>query len=153
MRSLSVLLVSSVTLLAATGCGRIHLLRDGDYSLAVREVLRDDCNLVNEAKAVSTGTLVTTGHQARFVYQYLDVEMVGSYLSSVEELALDGTAVNVTTRVRGAECLLDTVSLHLKATAEDATHFNGAMSFMLDARQADACVCQLWLTVEGTHAP
>ncbi len=133
-------------LVLTAACGRSHVLDDGAYAFSLAEVLRDDCGLRQDPKVLSTGTLTTTGNLVALDYGYLDIKLKGIYLSKEERMSLDGTAANVSTVVRGNTCLLDTVAMHMETTTSTAaTHFDGAMSFVLDARQSNECVCQMWV--------
>ncbi len=125
------------------GC-RVHDLEDGPYQFTLTQVLRDDCGLAAHPEVASTGTLRTTGNVVALEYGYLDLKLVGTYLTRAEAMTMDGAAVNVSTQVRGHDCLLDAVSMHLDTTTVDATTFTGAMKLVFDARTPDACVCQAW---------
>ncbi len=78
------------------------------------------------------------------------LRLVGIYRDGVEEMTLDGSISNSTSIVRGRECLLDTISLHLDATTIDSSSFGGAMSISYEARQPDECTCRLWFKYEAT---
>ncbi len=131
---------------------RTHTLEDGSYQFTVKEVLRDDCGLATSAPLLSTGVLITTGNQVKMRYGYLDLQLLGIYQVNLEQMVLDATAVNVTTAVRGTQCLLDSVSLHMDTENQTATSFSGSMSFYLDAR-ADTCVCRVWVTYDAKKVP
>lgn len=129
--------------LVGLGCGRVHPLNDGDYTFTVTRVIRDDCGLANDP-ILGVGTLLTTGHQVGLTLTKPEAQLVGTYRKDVEEMVLDGTIANFQTVVRGQECLLDVVTLHLDTVTVDATDFRGTMSITYDARQPDACVCKFW---------
>ena len=131
---------------------RTHTLEDGTYQFTLKDVLRDDCGLAPTGALMSTGVLVTTGNQVKIKYGYLGLQMFGIYQVNVEQMVLDATAVNVTTAVRGNQCLLDSVSLHIDTENQTARSFSGTMSFYLDAR-ADPCVCRVWVTYEAQKVP
>lgn len=132
-------------------CGRTHTLDDGAYAFALAEVLRDDCALSQDPHVMTTGTLITTGNLVALDYGFLDVKLKGIYLSKEERMTLDGTAANIDTTVRGNECLLDTVAIHMETdTSANPTHFSGAMSIAFDARQNTQCVCQMWVKFNAT---
>ncbi len=138
--------------LGAWSCGRNHPLEDGPYQFTLKEVLRDDCDLAHATGVFSTGTLNTTGNIVSLSYGFLGVKLFGTYLSGIEQMTLDGTANNVSTPVRGNECLLDSVAVHLDTVTRSPTRFDGAMSITFDARSPDACVCKFWFNYEATRA-
>ncbi len=128
------------------------MLEDADYQFTLKEVLRDDCGLAATPGLMSTGTLVTTGHQTRMPYGYLGIELVGIYRVGLEEMSLDGSIVNVTTTVRGASCLLDTATIHLETANHTTESFSGEMTVTLEAKlRPETCVCKLWVRYEATQ--
>ena len=131
-------------------CGRVHVLQDGAYALTVTQVLRDDCAL-NGQTVLGDGTLVTAGHSVTMAFTLPEARLAGTYRTSVEEMTLDGTVSNYVTVVRGQECLLDFLTLHLDTVTIDATRFRGTMSIAYYAPQADACVCKYWFDFEATR--
>lgn len=141
-----------VVALSVSSC-RVHLADDGRYAFSLKpsDVLRDDCGLAADSAVVSTGVLRSIGNVVELDYGYLDIKLVGTYLDKLEQMTFDGTAVNVSTQVRGQLCLLDTVAIHLDAKTLDANHFSGAMKIVLDARSPDGCVCQLWFRYEASR--
>lgn len=149
MRLLPLVLISTLGLLGLWSC-RTHLLVDQTYAFTLKEVIRDDCGLATTPGVFTSGTLFTTGNQVRMTYGYLNLELVGIYLVGEDKMSLDGSTGNVMTAVRGQECLLDTVLLHLETTNHTADSFEGEMSFTLDARlRPEACVCKLWVRYEA----
>jgi hypothetical protein len=128
---------------------RLHSLEDGHFALTIDQVLRDDCGLATTARAASGAVLRTMGNTVSMDYGFLETRLVGTYLSAVEEMTLDGTAVNVITTVRGRECQVDTVSTHLKAATVDASSFAGVIKIGLEASTPDECTCQLWFTYQA----
>jgi hypothetical protein len=139
------------TLILLLGCGRAHVLSEGEYTFAVKEVIRDDCGLKDDARLISSGRLLKSGNVVSFAYRFLDLRMQGTYLSQSERFVLDGTSVNVSTRLQGQECLLDTVSAHIDAETIDEKRFAGNMSFAFDAKQPDACKCKYWIAFEAAR--
>ncbi len=131
---------------------RTHTLEDGTYQLTVKDVLRDDCGLAATGALNATAVLVTTGNQVKLKYSYLDLQMYGNYQVNLEQMVLDATGVNLTTAVRGNQCLLDSISLHMDTENQTARSFSGTMSFFFDAR-ADTCVCRVWATYEAQKVP
>lgn len=136
-------------LVLASGC-RQHDLLDGDYAITPTEILRDDCGLQRD-DPVGLGTLDTDGNLVGMTFAQLGLRLVGTYRFSTEEMTLDGTLSNYSVVLRGAECLVDTVNLHLDTQTTSPTSFNGAMSINYDARQNDACVCKYWFKLDATR--
>lgn len=132
-------------------CGRVHQLEDGAYTLATTEVLRDDCGLERQ-QLLSVGTLSTAGHAVSLAFEVPEARLMGTYRTSVEEMTLDGTIANFSTVVRGQECLLDFVTLHVDTVTVDAGAFRGTMSVRYYAPQADACVCKYWYNFEAVRS-
>jgi hypothetical protein len=98
------------------------------------------------------GTLVTTGHQVSLELARPEATLLGTYLSNVEEMVLDGTIANYQTVVRDRECLLDVVALHLTTVTVDASNFRGTMSITYDTRTPDECVCKFWFDFTARRA-
>jgi hypothetical protein len=138
-----------VAVLGLAGCGRTHPLTDGEYVFTVKEVLRDDCGLGDAALVLTPARLVTTGHVVRLDFAPPGTQLIGTYKSRIEEMTLDGTIANFNTIVRGRECLVDAVTLHLDAETTGPSSFKGAMSIAYDARQPDECVCRFWFLYEA----
>lgn len=139
-----------LVVLASMSACRDHLLDDGPYAFSVTEVLRDDCGLATSGTAVvSGGTLRSEGNLVQFSLTQPELRLVGTYLSSVEQMTLDGSISNYSAVLRGRECLLDTVSFHLDTTTLSDTRFEGAMSISYEARQPDECVCRYWFKLAG----
>jgi hypothetical protein len=136
--------------LGLSGC-RVHELEDGSYRLALTQVLRDECGLAQAPDTIGAGVLSTTGNLVGFDYAFLSLKLQGTYLSGVEQLTLDGAAVNIDTLVSGQECLVDQVAMHLDGTAKDATHFSGKAAITYDTRQPDRCVCKFWFLYDATR--
>lgn len=136
--------------LALAGC-RDHLLEDGDYAFSVTEVLRDDCGLAG-TEVLGPATLRTEGNLVSLSLTRPELRLVGTYRSGLEELTVDGNLTNVTAVLRGRECLLDTVTLHLDGRALDPGAFAGAVAISWEARQPDECVCKYWFRYEARRA-
>lgn len=143
--------VITLFLSCVLSCGRIHVLEDGSYTLTVTQVLRDDCAL-NGQTVLGPGTLSTAGDAVGLAFSLPEARLAGTYRTSVEEMTLDGTIANFATLVRGQECLLDFVTLHLDTVTIDSTHFGGTMSITYYAPQADACVCKYWFDFDAARA-
>ncbi|MER2564044.1 MAG: hypothetical protein ABTQ32_25165 [Myxococcaceae bacterium] len=146
------LLLGSVFCLSLTGC-RMHTLQDGAYDFALTEVLRDDCALSMNPAVFTRGTLATAGHVVHLDYQYLAMQLVGTYRYGLEEMTMDATLGNVRTTLRGQECQVDSVAVALDSTTVNAGRFNGTMSFTFNSRSSDACTCRLYFRYAATRAP
>lgn len=135
----------------ASGCGNTHPLRDGVYSFALGEIIRDDCGQAARPDLMAGGTLVTAGHEVRFDYGFYDLKLVGTYLYSVERMRLDGSTANVTTTVGGRSCLLDLVVASLDGEYLDPTHFSGALDVRYEANRPVDCACDTWVRFNATR--
>jgi hypothetical protein len=132
-------------------CGRVHVLEDGSYGFSVRRVLRDDCGLESQI-TLSPAVLSTAGQRVTLDFSSPEARLAGTYRTSIEEMTLDGTIANSSTVVRGQECLLDFVTLHLDTVTVDAARFRGTMSITYYAPQLDACVCKYWFDFDASRA-
>ncbi len=141
-------LLAGVFGLALSGCGRNHTLIDGKYAFATTRVVRDDCALSAQPGIIGTGKLTTTGDRVRIDYSLFDTSLFGAYLADVEKLFADGSAPNVNTTVRGADCLINLVTIHLDAESVDSKNLTGQMSFKYEASRPE-CVCELWESVSA----
>lgn len=142
------MLVVACTLVC--GC-RVHTLLDGNYQFEVTEVLENDCELMSPPAGVqSAGVLRTEGHWVGLRFTEPDLQLVGTYLSGVEALTLDGSLSHFPAQLRGRSCVLDTVTFHLDGTTVDAQTFEGAMAVNYEARQPDECTCRYWFKYRAT---
>jgi hypothetical protein len=139
--------LSAVLLLSAC---RVHTLEDGPYAFVVTEVLRDDCAL-DGTGVIGVATLRTEGNLVTLNLAKPALRLVGTYRFSVEEMTLDGSLSNFSAILRGRECLLDTVNLHVDTATTSPTTFSGSMSINYEARQPDECVCKYWFKFDATR--
>jgi len=131
--------------LMSLGSCRLHTLADGDYSLQVEEVLRDDCGLMNPPSDVQgAARLRTEGNWVSLSFLEPQLRLVGNYLENTEAMALDGSLSNASTVLRGRACMLDVITFHLDATTIDTHSFSGSMAINYVARQPDECTCNFW---------
>ena len=144
------LLLTSLCL-SLTSC-RIHTLQDGAYDFALTEVLRDDCGLSANPAVFTRGTLATAGHVVHLDYQYLSMQLVGTYRYGLEEMTMDATLGNLRTTLRGQECQVDDVAVALESTTVNSGRFTGTMSFTFNSKSSDACTCRLYFRYAATHA-
>jgi hypothetical protein len=143
-----------VTALAVTlgGC-RSHTLEDGEYTFTTTEVLRDDCGAHGAFTVLERGTLVTTGNLVKFAFTSGKPDLQGTYKFQLEELVLDGVVANYRFNLRGQDCLLDTVSLHMETQTVDATRFTGTTRVVFQSLAFPDCNCQYWYGFTATKVP
>jgi hypothetical protein len=134
----------------ALSCGRVHVLEDGPYALTVTRVLRDDCEFASQT-VLGEGDLTTAGDSVTLGFTKPEAKLAGTYRTGVEEMTLDGTIANYATVVRGEECLVDFVTLHLDTVTVDREHFEGTMSISSYSPQHDQCGCKYWFDFEAAR--
>lgn len=115
----------------------------GHYELRATEVFRDDCGLLAAPESLWDGSLLITGQVVRMDFELLEMQLVGRFLASGENFAVDGSVANATAIANGQECLLDQVSVHLEGDTVCATQFSGVLRVRYEARRPDSCVCEL----------
>jgi hypothetical protein len=128
---------------SGAGCLMGHTQREGSYDFIANETVIDDCGLLPDPKAMWDGELLISGDVIRMVYDAFDTRMVGTYLEATERFSADGSASNVTAPVRGKECLLDFVTLHLDASTQSPTRFSGSFQMTYEQDNDPSCVCTL----------
>jgi len=142
--------ISALLLLLLTSGCRIHDLQDGTYTFVSTEILRDDCGLGEQA-IPGTALLRTEGNLVTLTLAQPELRLVGTYRFSTEEMTLDGTISNLSTVLRGRECFVETVSMHVDAFTTSPSTFNGAMSINYEARQPDECACKHWFKFDASR--
>ncbi|MCE9666761.1 hypothetical protein LY474_02950 [Myxococcus stipitatus] len=143
------LLVPALLVSAMAGC--LPFDQDGgDYVFTPVEVFRDECGLYEANKDAFTGTLQVTGRVVRLDFGLLDLQLIGYFLAEGDDFSLDGTIINAAADVRGESCLLDEVSIHMDATTQCQTHFDGVLRvrYATELRPAE-CGCELWMRYEA----
>jgi hypothetical protein len=123
----------------------------GHYELRATEVFRDDCGLLSSPESLWDGSLLITGQVVRMDFELLEMQLVGRFLASGENFAVDGSVANATAIANGQECLLDQVSVHLEGDTVCATQFNGVLRVRYEARRPDSCVCELWARFDAVQ--
>jgi hypothetical protein len=123
----------------------------GRYELRATEVFRDDCGLLSSPESLWDGSLLITGQVVRMDFELLEMQLVGRFLASGENFAVDGSVANATAIANGQECLLDQVSVHLEGDTVCATQFNGVLRVRYEARRPDSCVCELWARFDAVQ--
>ncbi len=132
--------------LASSACFLEHTQAEGAYTFTIDRVLKDECGLASDPTVSRGASLQVAGEVVRLDYSYFNVQMVGAYLSGAERFYADGSAGNVDVQVKGQECLVDLVAIHLDATTQTRENFSGNLSVKLEPRVASRCACELWLT-------
>jgi hypothetical protein len=151
-------LAAAVLALALPGC-RVHLLEDGDYDFTTTEVLRDDCGAASSFTLLQRGTLTTTGNLVKFAFSGERPDLQGTYRSApwmssdAESLVMDGSVTNARVTLRGVDCLVDTVSMHVEAQATAATTLSGTASIGFESRVFPECNCRYWYAFTAARAP
>ncbi|MEW5739245.1 MAG: hypothetical protein AB1938_09990 [Myxococcota bacterium] len=138
--------------LPLSGC-RSHTLEDGEYVFTPTEVLRDDCGVHGAFTVLDRGTLITTGNLVKFAFTSGKPDLQGTYKFQLEELVMDGVIANYRLPIRGRECLLDTVSLHMETKTVDPTNFTGTSSVTFQSLVFPECNCRYWYNFSATKAP
>lgn len=157
MRS-AALALALVSAAALTGC-RVHLLDDGAYDFTTTDVLRDDCGVAGTFTMLDRGTLTTTGNLVKFAFTGEKPDLQGAYQfapwmsSDAEALVMDGSITNTHVTLRGQDCLLDALSMHVEAQATDATHFAGTTSVTFESQTFPDCNCKYWYGFTAARAP
>lgn len=147
-------------LLAAglSGC-RSHLLEDGPYAFTTTEVLRDDCGAAGTVTLLARGSLTTTGNLVKFAFLSDEPDLQGAYRyvpflsGEPEQLILDGVISNYRLPLRGQDCLLDTITMHLEAQTVDAARFEGTASLAFQSLGFPDCNCKFWYRFSAARAP
>jgi hypothetical protein len=138
----------ALALLAALslGCGgRSHDLEEGLYALTAESVSRDDCGRLSASTALFTADLVIAGNTVRLKNALYGMQLVGAYLSNVEQFQASGSVGNQLETLRGAECFLDLMTVSLEGASRSPTEFTGTARLRYEAR-TDACSCEVWTT-------
>lgn len=147
-----------VSTAALTGC-RVHLLDDGTYDFTTTDVLRDDCGAAGSFTMLDRGTLTTTGNLVKFAFTGTKPDLQGAYQSApwmssdAEALVMDGSINNTHVTLRGQDCLLDTLTMHVEAQATDATHLTGTTSVTFESKAFPECNCKYWYGFTAARAP
>ncbi|SEU29952.1 hypothetical protein SAMN05443572_108271 [Myxococcus fulvus] len=143
------LLVPALLVSAMSGC--LPFVQEaGDYEFTPVEIFRDDCGLYDANRDLFRGSLQVTGRVVRLNFGLLDTQLIGYFLAEGDDFAIDGTTINAATPVRGVDCLLDEASIHIDATTQCETRFDGAMRVRYASEQRPAeCACELWMRFEA----
>lgn len=152
------LVLAVVSAMALTGC-RVHLLEDGPYDFTTTRVLRDDCGVAGAFTMLDRGTLTTTGNLVQFAFTGTKPDLQGTYQSApwmssdAEALIMDGSITNTHVTLRGRDCLLDTLTVHMQAQAIDDAHFTGTASVTFESKAFPECNCKYWYGFSAARAP
>lgn len=124
---------------------RPHDQDDGVYTLTADTVIRDDCGRLSSSTDLFSVELTVAGDVVQLRKGPYGMLLMGGFLSKEERFRADGSAGNVFDTLRGAECFLDEVAVHLDADTTSPTTFDGTVTFYYQA-QTDACTCRVWAT-------
>ncbi len=138
---------------ASLSCGREHDQAEGLYAFTAVDVLRDDCGHLSGSKDLARGDVVIAGDVVliRMHEGLYDARMSGEYLSGVEQFSIDGTVGNLTEPIRGEDCFLDQVSVHLDAATDRPDEFHGTVRIRYLATERDVCTCEVWTTYRAVR--
>jgi hypothetical protein len=133
-----------VAVLAAplASCGA-HVQSSGTYAFDATEILRDDCGMLAGSPALGTGTLVVSGEAVSLAYERYALDLHGFFKEVSESFYLDGTSGDVSASVGGTQCLFDLVTMHIDATTQSASAFDGTMGIRYGAASTAPCRCEL----------
>jgi hypothetical protein len=148
--------MSALALTPGLGCTRAYLQNEGRYEFKAVEVLRDDCSLLSSPEDLWDGELSISGEVVRMEYGLMDMQLVGSFLeggsTDDDAFMLDGSVANASLTANGVECIVDQVTVHLEATTQCATEFNGVLRVRYEPRaQQPGCACQLWVRYQAVQ--
>ncbi|MCC6332581.1 MAG: hypothetical protein IT380_01175 [Myxococcales bacterium] len=135
--------VATAALCLLAGC-RTHTLEDGEYAFTTSEVLRDDCGAAGTFTVLDRGALLTTGNLVKFAFTSGKPDLQGTYEFQREALVMDGVIANYRLPLRGKDCLLDTVSLHMETETVDSRNFTGTSSVTFQSLVFPECNCKYW---------
>ncbi|QSQ18223.1 hypothetical protein JY572_11635 [Myxococcus landrumensis] len=143
------LLVPALLVSVMSGC--LPFDQDGgDYVFTPVEIFRDECGLYPANQDKFHGTLQVTGRVVRLDFALLDTQLIGYFLAEGDDFSIDGNVVSAVAPVRGQECRLDEASIHIDATTQCRTGFDGVMRVRYEAEQRPAeCTCELWMRFEA----
>ena len=121
-----------------------HLQTSGTYAFTVTEILRDDCGVLAGSLALGTGNLMVSGEAVSLSYEPYALDLHGFFKEVSESFYLDGTVANVSASVGTTQCLFDLVTMHIDATTQSATAFDGAIQIRYGtAASPIPCRCEL----------
>ncbi|ATB27312.1 hypothetical protein [Melittangium boletus] len=153
----SVLSLSALSLVLASGCTRAYLQNEGRYEFSAVDVLRDDCGLISTPDSLWDGTLSISGDVVRLDSDWRHLRLIGAFLQQggpddSVTFSLDGTESNAAITLGTDECIADQIAVHLEGTTQRATEFKGVMSVRVLPRvEQPSCACQLWVTYRAVQ--
>ncbi|WP_233595540.1 MULTISPECIES: hypothetical protein [Corallococcus] len=124
---------------------------EGDYELTPVELLRDDCNLLPQVIDEFRLGLQISGRVVRADFGVQNMQLLGYFLEDGEAFTADGSVANVSASANGQECLLGQIRVHLDATTQCSTQFNGQLRLVYDSDGVTQCSCELWVRFEGVQ--
>ena len=155
--------LSALALSLGVGCTNAYLQNEGPYEITAVEVIRDDCFLLDATRTSSVkeswdaGELIITGEVIRMNYELMDMQLIGAFLEggSMDDdgFMLDGSVANASfTTGDGTQCTVDQATVHLEATTQCATQFDGVMRMRYEPRvQQPQCACEVWMRYQAVQ--
>lgn len=146
----------SLALVPGLGCTRAYLQNEGSYELTAVDVLRDDCSLLSSPESLWDGSLVIWGDVIRMNVNWMDMTLIGRFLDGGPEdndaFELDGTVSSAAVSVKSRACIVDQVAMHLEATTQCATEFDGVLRVRYEPQLEDtSCACELWVNYRAVQ--
>lgn len=127
-------LVAGVGLwLLALGCG--HRLDNGSYRLTADSIDVDGCALAPSDGGLWSGALTVSGEDVSLDYALegvpAQVRLLGLFkapeFGQPDGFLADGTGAHLPVLVNPGPCTSDTTQIHLDASIDDPTHFQGLL--------------------------
>ncbi len=123
-------------------------------------MLRDDCGLAPNLR-FGPGWLRTAGDTVNLMLEEPAIALVGLYRTNSDggffpesdTMILDGVLTNTRYTIRGEECLLEAIAIHVEGTTRGETMWDGLAAFTFDSRTPDRCSCKLWIGFRATRQP
>jgi hypothetical protein len=140
----------SLALWLGGGCTRANLQNEERYEFTTEEVIRDDCGLLSSPESLWDGELFINGDVVRMTSDWRGLQLIGFVLPrgevSDDGFVLDGSESSAALSLRGRQCLVAQVWMHLEGTTQCARQFNGVLSVRIEPRvEQPECACQLWV--------
>ena len=152
---LALLLLCS--LVGSAACTNAYPQQPGEYALSATEEIVDDCGLLATPEALWDAELLIAGNTVRMDFGLFEdqqgsdqqgsggIELVGFFLGMDDRDTVDGSVANVTTQVRGQQCLLDSATVHLDGRTDCPSQFSGTLRVRFESRRSAGCNCELWV--------
>jgi len=155
-RSLALLLLCALA--GSAACTNAYPQQPGEYALSATEEIVDDCGLLASPEALWDAEVLIAGDTVRMDFGLFEetegaggIELVGFFLGMDDRFTVDGSVANVTTEVRGQQCLLDNATVHLDGRTDCPTQFSGTLRVRFESRRSVGCNCELWVKYVGAQ--